>query len=863
MSKSRAQAVWEQLKAKEASKVATVGSIYQSQREASSTPVSSQPPTGQPSSNSNSYSSSAPASNSSGSNNASLNDDPAIGCDDLTEVQRLLARDMNMLSDDSVAVLAKRPSLTRILSVVSSSSNPSVLKWDSMAFASMIMERLLRGLLLTMKDSSEKNRSLSISILAQCLSAFERAPELVPRFCVHVIPALADRLADPVKEESEEVRLSLMDMLLAILPMIPPGSTYIQTLLSDISSICKSAISMPHSDMRLRACSVVSMLDHASLTMIASSLLPAYASALSDHHAKVRIAAVQATSHIVLYGLPRDLEAYDNHLKTAYRLLLLDTHEKVRSAVFTAATSIAQSCYDLEAAMLPLVLYDERHLEATRIMGKQWAKYHESELDEIRRYNASETEGEGEGRLPLEARMWVRNNVRRSIKGLIGDLEDTFSREKRVHAAVTLGHIVEYMEGHVVEWVEAIVGALMRSQALEEELRQSLCERIGRYVPVPTWAVFVAPRVAMHVTSSHLSSVFAMATWLLGGASASSSDANDFSLLQDAIESPDVRRVHDPQVLLRLKELLVRMAQVCPSTCGRMVRTWTFVVGHFGYQPPFVESGFFVDHAAEIFSQSPDDVPLMQIALNHLSADAVAPLWGVIVDNCLKPLLLSSGSSGEGDVLMQAKILSMLRRVVREAHDSRGMDVVVSCFVPFVPWRPRATLVRKEAVAGLADCMRGYSEPQGWEAVFPLLEALMEDDEPTIRTAAVQLVHDRCVHGGQLAYEQHRTVYEALLKRMDDPHDSIRIDTCGAMKAWVERWDADADKSVAWMEYTIDTLLVHLDDANGEVQRAVLTVLQRIQKVEGEVGQLVTKKATDVRNRMRDKHYVDKLLQNP
>ena len=64
-------------------------------------------------------------------------------------------------------------------------------------------------------------------------------------------------------------------------------------------------------------------------------------------------------------------------------------------------------------------------------------------------------------------------------------------------------------------------------------------------------------------------------------------------------------------------------------------------------------------------------------------------------------------------------------------------------------------------------------------------------------------------------------MYPALLKRMDDSNDSVRMSACGALAAFFcPRVCAGGHAALRGtpFEYSADTMLVHLDDSNERVQ---------------------------------------------
>lgn len=73
--------------------------------------------------------------------------------------------------------------------------------------------------------------------------------------------------------------------------------------------------------------------------------------------------------------------------------------------------------------------------------------------------------------------------------------------------------------------------------------------------------------------------------------------------------------------------------------------------------------------------------------------------------------------------------------------------------------------------------------------------------------------------------EDYVTVYPELLKRLDDAQDGVRLETCKALEVFFEKLPNPWSSSL--YEYTIKAILIHLDDPNQDIQRAITKVLEK------------------------------------
>ena len=99
---------------------------------------------------------------------------------------------------------------------------------------------------------------------------------------------------------------------------------------------------------------------------------------------------------------------------------------------------------------------------------------------------------------------------------------------------------------------------------------------------------------------------------------------------------------------------------------------------------------------------------------------------------------------------------------------------------------------------------------------------------------------------GHMDEETCRTIYGDLLKRLDDNEDSIRIDAAAALASFIPC--VPIPPGATLVEYTVQTLLVHLDDTNEEIRAAVLPALEVAARL---CPAIVVKKTEEAMQRQR------------
>ena len=99
-------------------------------------------------------------------------------------------------------------------------------------------------------------------------------------------------------------------------------------------------------------------------------------------------------------------------------------------------------------------------------------------------------------------------------------------------------------------------------------------------------------------------------------------------------------------------------------------------------------------------------------------------------------------------------------------------------------------------------------------------------------------------------------LYPELLKRLDDSNDHVRKVSCETFIHFLRAASPQCFRGTP-LEYSLETLFVHLDDAEKSVQEAVFEVVKECVRID---KTLVAKKATEHRARHRSPLYCDELI---
>jgi len=99
-------------------------------------------------------------------------------------------------------------------------------------------------------------------------------------------------------------------------------------------------------------------------------------------------------------------------------------------------------------------------------------------------------------------------------------------------------------------------------------------------------------------------------------------------------------------------------------------------------------------------------------------------------------------------------------------------------------------------------------------------------------------------------------LYPALVKRLDDSIDSIRLEACATFIAFIRVAVPESLKGTA-LEYCAEHLLIHLDDPCSEIQNAVFNVLSALAHLDADA---VIKKTSAICASHRDPALCDQLI---
>mmetsp|Transcript_32058 Transcript_32058/g.99003 ORF Transcript_32058/g.99003 Transcript_32058/m.99003 type:complete len:105 (+) Transcript_32058:2583-2897(+) len=97
------------------------------------------------------------------------------------------------------------------------------------------------------------------------------------------------------------------------------------------------------------------------------------------------------------------------------------------------------------------------------------------------------------------------------------------------------------------------------------------------------------------------------------------------------------------------------------------------------------------------------------------------------------------------------------------------------------------------------------------------------------------------------------------MKRLDDSSDNIRLNVCSTFSALIRVAGPDLLSGTA-LEYCAEHFLVHLDDKNADIQKAIFRTLEVLVAHNPSVVDVLSKKLCPIGTSHRDLRLVGRLL---
>ncbi|XP_060757414.1 dynein axonemal assembly factor 5-like isoform X3 [Neoarius graeffei] len=486
------------------------------------------------------------------------------------EIIRSLARQLNYLNGDEKS--ARKRALEDI-------QKETVEKALSSTVLQEVFACLLKSLLRCLSDPMERCREVAIQIIGNFIRCVSKPESSLP----YIMPSLAQRLGGKeIVEPAEELRLSMVEVLSLIVEIC---GQHLAPYVDITIRILQKTITDPFPDVIKESCKCTihfarSVPDHFS--MQAEGLVKPLMQTISHQHSRVRMAIIEATGAVVLYGTVKTMDDVLSHV--AQRLF--DNSPQVRKAVTLVAGDWLlnfRDRYSYFHKLIPLLLSSLNDdfpeikvlaLELWRHVGTQWEKENEDDLkDKVDFFSPTWQYSPGVDRPGLGCRELVVRNLSKLMPALSRDVRDWLV-QTRLKTVQLLQVLLLHAEDHCTQHLQHLLTALYHACTdSEKDIRTKGLES-ARLL-----GVFVSPEVFIKLLLTHVmnsSSCSCSSPWaplmvLVAMLKGSTRKLLGPQLLQigQILAHPDVcqesqQTVYIEQLLACVEVLL----EVCEEDCG-------------------------------------------------------------------------------------------------------------------------------------------------------------------------------------------------------------------------------------------------------------------------------------------------------
>lgn len=267
---------------------------------------------------------------------------------------------------------------------------------------------------------------------------------------------------------------------------------------------------------------------------------------------------------------------------------------------------------------------------------------------------------------------------------------------------------------------------------------------------------------------------------------------------------------------------------------------------------------------------------LLLVTLLKRSAHLVHKYLDIVV-----PIMICACDSVENAPAVRINMLTLLQRLVESSNTSAwrrfASEIVSKVLLPNMVWRNgnAAATIRLCAVQILVSALERAENTRADISALLLqqietLETCLDEGDVRVRIAMTRILSHLLTHGFTRGGSSDETIekdlklnklYPKLVDRLDDSDDRVRIGVTLSLAALVTRAfppSAQFDTTGQAFTYIVKHSLIHLDDSNPDVQKAVFFFLKQAAPYNPKV---LVQLATAARSRHSTPQYCDGLVE--
>ena len=702
----------------------------------------------------------------------------------------------------------------------------------------------------------------------------------------YLMPVVVMRLGDKeIVEESEEVRLLLVNLLLAVIDKCPAKS--LNLYLDDYVIALTRTIVDPYAEVKKQSCKCLSAIAVAVPERFLSGSKPLHKpliATLGHQHSRVRVQAIKAIESLCLYGATDAI----NDFMLCLAQKSMDQAPTVRRALYE---SVGKWMVDLKDRysfwhkLLTLMLngINDEVPEIQKLCtglfhaaGRLWETENEDSIKDMLDFGKGATDPTA---LPLGCRILVERELCKILPGLLKDLCDWTSQIRRQSAKLLLS-LLQYAETKATIHIEKLLGGYYKSVRDEEpDISDTIVKCVevtGKFTEPSTWIKHTVPRLgATGVSSTEMIGQLIVLGGLIRGAD---NAAVDVCLpdIAEALTNEDVCGVANPELLDEMFLLINDMLDATPkcspdlsrplfdaminarAVSSHMDQEFTATMTRMAELQGLDLQGLYKAHTHDLlqllFATHKD---WTKHSHDRAVFDALLLRAGAALGDEVEAVMeiFHCNFNVDKDPEVRLSFFSLLGKLFSNADSNLNATgkfdfserVMAEIVVPNCVWQngriPAA--IRTAAAACFWALLRsGLVKKEHFAktivALVPQVQCCVDDEYPETRMTFCKilemllLAYPEGFNEDYAAYDRLHSMYADLLKRLDDNDDSIRLVVLKTWHAYAKcisgkKYDTGLYK--VHIEAMVKGLLIHLDDPEPPIQEAVGVVLRELAPV--------------------------------
>jgi len=741
----------------------------------------------------------------------------------------------------------------------------------------------LKPLLKQFPDSVEKIREMCVELVTDLMNAVPSPEAALP----YLMPVIVMRLGQKeIEEESEEVRLLMVNLLNAVVARCPKAS--LPLYLDDYVTVLTRTIVDPYADVKKQSCACLCGISAACPEQFLTGSKPLHKpliATIGHQHSRVRVAAIQAIESLCLYGAVDAI----NDFMLCLAQKSMDQAPTVRRALYKAVGHWLvdlKDRYSFWYKLLTLMLngindeVEEIQKLCTDLWhaaGRQWEQENEDDIKDMLDFGKSATDPTA---LPLGCRILVERELCKILPGLLKDMCD-WTTQIRMQSAKLLLSLLEYAESKSTIHIEKLLGGYYTSVRDEEpeiaEVVVKCAEMTGKYTAAATWITHTVPRLgAKQISSSEQVAQLIVLGSLIRGAGKGPQVAEVLPDIAEALASEDVCGVPNPELLDELIVLVGDMLDACAevtpelsrplfdamvnarAVSGHMDREFTATMTRLAEMQGLDLQGLYSAHTPALLQVLKGTHRDWNKHSHHRAVfDALLLRAGTVLGDEVETVMeiFHCNFHVDKDPELRLSFFALLGKLFTTASGTLNATgkfdfserVMSEIVVPNCIWvngRVPAAIRTAAAACFWALLRSGLVKQEHYAKTIALLlpqvQSCVDDEYPETRMTFCKilemllLAYPEGFNGGYESYDRLHILYPDLLKRLDDNDDVIRL---VVLRTWLAYAKCISTKKYDTQLYKVHLdaickgILIHLDDPDKAIQDAVMAVLKELAPV--------------------------------